>query len=605
MKRKLSKAVIAILCIAVIVVGVIGTVSKISNQKGKEYKVEDFHASAFGDNVFIFSPEDDPSVVQDVLNEIYEKQEANQFGEERYAVYFLPGEYDDSLEINVGFYTQVAGLGKLPTDTNIPGIICLARWLSDDESNHNACCNFWRSVENVKMTGNVTWAVSQATDMRRVMIDGSLYLHDNYGWCSGGFLADSVVTRMVDSGSQQQWLSRNNEYKCWMDDNWNIVFLGDVSEIKTLGTWPVKAYTTIEETPVVREKPFLAYDENQGYGVILPQYDMNRVGTSWNQDNKDNTFISLENFYIAHADVDDANTINEALEAGKHLLLTPGIYDLSSPIKVTNPDTIVLGMGLATLRATDGNECLVVSDVNGVSISGILFDAGPKASENLLVVGEDKNNEAGFEKFAPITLSDVFFRVGGTPTDEPSKVKACVTINSDNVIGDNLWVWRADHGDMVAWDQNVADNGIIINGDNVTMYALMVEHFEKYQTVWNGNNGTLYMYQSEVPYDVASQEEWMSHDGEMPGYASIYVADDVTDFEAQALGIYLYNRDRAVEMFTAMEVPNQDGVSVHNICTVMLNGYPGMDHIINDAGDAVTTIVDREIIIDYCNGTWK
>jgi hypothetical protein len=181
-------------------------------------------------------------------------------------------------------------------------------------------------------------------------------------------------------------------------------------------------------------------------------------------------------------------------------------------------------------------------------------------------------------------------------------VKCCATINSDHVIGDNFWVWRADHGDNVAWDENEAENGIIINGDDVTMYALMVEHFKQYQTIWNGNRGKVYMYQSEIPYDVPAQEVWVSHEGQKNGYASFYVDEAVDTFEAWGLGVYLYNRDAAVELDTAMEVPDREGVKVHNICTVMLTGYPGMNHIINESGDSVTYAGQRNVICEYENG---
>ena len=173
------------------------------------------------------------------------------------------------------------------------------------------------------------------------------------------------------------------------------------------------------------------------------------------------------------------------------------------------------------------------------------------------------------------------------------------------MVGDNLWVWRADHGDQVAWDKNVTKNGIIINGDDVTVYALMVEHFHEYQTIWNGENGKVYMYQSEIPYDVPNQSVWMSHDGEMEGYASFYVAEDVEQFEAWGLGVYLYNRDAMVVLNTAMEVPDREGVKVHHICTVMLNGYPGMRHVINDSGGDVSYAVEREIICEYEAGIIK
>ena len=559
----------------------------------------DFQNELFGENVYIFSTEDDPALVNEVLADLYEKQEENQFGKSRYAIYFMPGVYDESIEVNVGYYMQVAGLGVLPTDTRIESLQCTAEWLGDDPNNHNACCNFWRGVENIELGSNTMWAVSQATFMRRVQVDGALYLHDNYGWCSGGFLADTNTELMTDSGSQQQWLSRNCSWKTWMGENWNMVFVGTEEGENPRGTWPAIPYTTVETTEKIQEKPFLIYDEKNGYQVFVPEVRENAMGVSW-EDGAHGEAFPIADFYVAKAGVDTAETMNAALAEGKHLLLTPGIYEVSEPIRVVKEGTIVLGMGLATLESVDGGTCMETADVGGMIIAGVLFDAGEVMSENLLVVGNENDVIGDF-----ISMSDVFFRVGGTVTAKPTQSECCVTINSDNVIGDNLWVWRADHGDQVAWDKNVTKNGIIINGDNVTMYGLMVEHFHEYQTIWNGENGKVYMYQSEIPYDVPSQDVWMSHDGEMEGYASFYVAEDVQKFEAWGLGVYLYNRDMPVVLNTAIEVPDREGVKVHHICTVMLNGYPGMRHAINNCGGSVTYAVEREIICEYENGIVK
>ena len=613
----------------VLLVAIVGLSGCGMNRRQNE-KIIDFHNELLGENVYIFSPEDNPALVNEVLADLYEKQEENQFGQSRYAIYFIPGVYDESIEVNVGYYMQVAGLGILPTDTRIPSLQCTAEWLGDDPNNHNACCNFWRGVENIELGSNTMWAVSQATFMRRVQVDGAFYLHDNYGWCSGGFLADSNTELMTDSGSQQQWLSRNCSWKSWMGENWNMVFVGTEEGENPRGTWPAIPYTTVEATEKIQEKPFLIYDEQKGYQVFVPEVRENAMGVSWEDGAKGET-IPISEFYVAKAEVDTAETINAALQEGKHLLFTPGIYELMEPIRIKNEGTIVLGMGLATLQSANGNVCLETTDVSGIIIAGLLFDAGEVMSENLLVVGSDEvvdeisddvqsadKVESGGDRAAGkesdgemaevrnfVSLSDVFFRVGGTVTAKPTQSECCVTINSDNVIGDNLWVWRADHGDQVAWDKNVTKNGIIVNGDNVTMYGLMVEHFHEYQTIWNGENGKVYMYQSEIPYDVPSQDVWMSHDGEMEGYASFYVAEDVEQFEAWGLGVYLYNRDMPVVLNTAMEVPDREGVKVHHICTVMLNGYPGMRHIINSCGGSVSYAVEREIICEYEAGIIK
>lgn len=584
-----------VISVVVVVLAAAGTIMFLrgNTMSKSQYKINNFHNEIFGENVYIFSPEDNPEEVQQVLDDLWEQQETNQFGEERYSVLFLPGEYSDSIKVQVGYYMQVSGLGMLPTDTKVPALECSATWLGDD-SNHNATCNFWRGVENIEIGSNTMWAVSQATFMRRVNIDGALYLHDNYGWASGGFLADSNIEGMTESGSQQQWLSRNCEWALWMGDNWNMVFCGIDGEGAPKGTWPASAYTTVETTDEMQEKPFLVYEEEEGYGIFVPEVRENSVGVSWKEENN-GTFIPLEEFYVANPEMDNADTMNQKLKEGKHLLLTPGIYHLEEPLFVEQKDTIVLGMGLATLSAENGNTCMEVADQQGIKIAGVLFDAGEKESENLLVVG---NKEEKNQKEEPILLSDLFFRVGGAEP-EGAKVENCVEINSDDVIGDNFWVWRADHGDGIGWDINTAQNGIVINGDNVSMYALMVEHFQEYQTIWNGENGKTIFYQSEIPYDVPAQKEWMSHEGTVNGYASYKVGDTVKNHEAWGLGIYSYHRDAKVDLNCVMEVPEQENIKVHNICSVMITGNPGISHVINNEGKAANQPGERQIIREY------
>ena len=72
-------------------------------------------------------------------------------------------------------------------------------------------------------------------------------------------------------------------------------------------------------------------------------------------------------------------------------------------------------------------------------------------------------------------------------------------------MADQIWLWRADHGAGAAWATNPTKNGLVVNGENVTIYGLFNEHHEEYQTLWNGNGGRVYFYQSELPYDVPDQ----------------------------------------------------------------------------------------------------
>jgi len=549
-------------------------------------------SSVFGDNVFVFSPEDDITQVQEKVDSIYSIQETNQFGAERFAVLFMPGVYDTSLAVNVGYYTTVAGLGINPTETVIQKL-----WVNADWMHHNATCNFWRGAENFTVSEFCMWANSQAVSLRKMYFKDSIVLSDGEGWSSGGFIADTKIDGTIYSGSQQQYLSRNNSWYFWEGGVWNMVFAGINPNTIPTGGWPYAPYTKVEELETTQEKPYIVYDEEYGYGVFVPEERKNSQGISW-QEGSTGKFISLNKFYIAREGVDDSKTINAALAEGKHIMFTPGVYEIEETLKVENPDTIIYGFGLATLVSANGNVVMETADVDGIMMCGLIFEAGNTLSTSLLNIGTEKTDTD--HSANPTVLSDLYFRVGGS--SYVGMTEKCVEINTNNVMGDNFWVWRADHGSYVAWNSNIARNGIIINGDNVTMYGLFVEHFQQYQTIWNGNGGKLIFYQSEIPYDVPSQEVFMSHDGTVNGFASYKVGDDVTSHEAWGLGVYSYNRDAVIDINSGIEVPDIEGVKIHNAVTVVLNGNPGISHVINNSGNAVQRAGNTARIMEYENG---
>ena len=536
----------------------------------------------FGPNVIIFNPATPTATIQSTLNNIFELQsdvDASQFDTNRYAILFQPGTYAN-LDINMGYYMQVLGLGQTPDQVTINGML-----ESYGFNGGNATENFWMSAENLALVptnSNTTiiWAVSQGTSLRRVHVKGSLALSAG-GYSSGGFLADSRIDSTVSSGSQQQWLSRNDVWGNWSGQVWNMVFVG-VSNAPS-GTWPGTPFTVIANTPLVREKPYLSMDSNTNYFVIVPTLQTNTLGTTWATGPTPGVSIPIDQFYLAHAGVDNAASINEALSAGKNLIFTPGIYHLTNSILVTQPDTIILGLGFATLVSGAGTPAMVVSDVDGVKISGLIFDAGPVSSASLLQVGPA--NSPANHSADPICLYDVFMRVGGATS---GKTSSCLTINASDVLADNLWLWRADHGTGVGWTKNVCNNGLIVNGDRVTIYGLFVEHHEQYQTLWNGNWGRVYFYQSELPYDAPSQAAW-SHNG-VNGYASYKVADSVTSHQAYGLGIYGVFISSTTSCFNTIETPaTAQQVNVHDMINVYITGQGvgEMTHIINGTGGTV------------------
>lgn len=533
-------------------------------------------APDFGPNVRIFDPSMSQSAIQSQIDAIYSQQQFAQFGSGRFAIMFKPGTYN--VNIPVGFYTQVLGLGALPDQVHITNQVHSDPILPDN----NATQNFWRAVENFSVTppgGGMQWAVSQAVPFRRMHVrNNNLVLHLNGGWTSGGWISDSLIDFDVNSGSQQQWISRNTQWGSWTGHVWNMVFVGIPNNLPG-GTWPDTPNTFIGTTPISREKPFL-YLDGSNYAVYVPALRTNTAGITWASGQTPGTSIPIDQFHVARAGVDTAATVNAALAQGKNLLFTPGIYGLNDTIRITRPDTVVLGIGLATLRADNGVVAMSVADVDGVKLAGLLFDAGAVNSPVLLEVGPPGSSASHSSN--PTSLHDVFARVGGAG---PGKATVCLRINSSHVVVDHTWLWRADHGSGVGWDINTARNGLVVNGANVTMYGLFVEHFQQYQVIWNGQGGRVYFYQSEIPYDPPNQNAWRSGAG-VDGWASYKVSNSVTSHEAWGLGVYSVFTFPDVYLSRSIEVPVNSSVRFHHMTTVNLTVNGGIDRVINDTGDA-------------------
>ncbi|HET7505779.1 MAG TPA: sialidase [Kofleriaceae bacterium] len=533
-------------------------------------------APNFGPNVIIFDPSMATSTIQGQINSIYSQQQNSQFGTGRFALLFKQGTYN--VDVPVGYYTQVLGVGALPDQVNITNQVHSDPVLA----NNSALVNFWRGVENFSVTppgGGMLWAVSQAVPFRRMHVrNNNLVLHLNGGFASGGWISDSRIDFDVGSGSQQQWISRNAQWGSWTGHVWNMVFLGIPNNLPG-GTWPDTPNTFVSPTPISREKPFLTFD-GTSYAVFVPSLRTSTTGITWAAGQTPGTSVPISQFYIARAGTDTAATINAQLAAGKHLLLTPGIYPLSDTIRVNNPNTIVLGLGFATLRPDNGVIAMSVADVDGVKLAGLLFDAGSVSSPVLLQVGPPGSSASHAAN--PTSLHDVFARVGGAAV---GKAVVSLQINSSDVLVDHTWLWRADHGTGVGWTSNTAQNGLVVNGANVTIYGLFVEHYQQFQVLWNGNGGRVVFYQSEIPYDPPDQASWRSAAG-VNGWASYKVADSVTSHEAWGLGIYSVFTNPNVFLTRAIEVPRTTNVKFHHMITVNLTNNGGISNVIDDQGGA-------------------
>ncbi|MFI9779978.1 coagulation factor 5/8 type domain-containing protein [Streptomyces sp. NPDC051956] len=528
-----------------------------------------------GPNVIVFDPS--TTGIQAKLDEIFKQQESAQFGSGRYAFLFKPGTYN-GLNAQLGFYTSIAGLGLSPDDTAINGDVTVdAGWF-----NGNATQNFWRSAENLALTpvnGTNRWAVAQAAPFRRMHVRGGLNLApDGYGWASGGYIADSRIDGTVGPYSQQQWYTRDSSVGGWTNAVWNMVFSG--VEGAPAQSFPDPPYTTLNTTPVSREKPFL-YLDGADYKVFLPEKRTDARGTTWGSGTPRGTSLALTQFYVAKPGV-TAATLNAALDQGLNLLLTPGIYHLDAAIEVNRANAVVLGLGYATLIPDNGVTAVKVADVDGVRLAGFLIDAGAVNSQTLLEVGP--SGASADHSANPITVQDVFVRIGGAG---PGKATTSIVVNSRHTIIDHTWVWRADHGDGVGWETNRADYGVRVNGDDVLATGLFVEHFNKYDVYWAGQRGRTIFFQNEKAYDAPNQAA--VQDGNVKGFAAYKVADSVSTHEGWGLGSYCnYTADNTIRQDHGFAAPNTSGVKFHDLLVVSLGGQGQYEHVINDIGGATS-----------------
>jgi hypothetical protein len=554
-----------------------------------------------GPNVYVFTPAMPLSQIQSVVNSIASQQIPNQFGTQRYALLFEPGTYGtaaDPLNFQVGYYTQVAGLGATPGDVVINGSVDVYNQC-DSTGNCIALDNFWRSLSNLTIDVNTPnfgcyngefWAVSQAAPMRRVEVNGPMTLMDyctGPSFASGGFIADSDITGgSIVSGSQQQFLVRNTDIDGWSNGVWNQVFAGDPGAPATNFTAAGGQYTTLATSPVTQEEPFLYQDSQGSFRVFVPAVQHNSAGPAWGSGSEAGSSVPISKFFVATPSTSVA-AIDIALALGKDLILTPGVYNLNAPILVTRPNTIVLGLGLATLIPQHGTAAMIVSSVPGTKVSGLIFDAGPMRSPVLLQVGLVPG-DLGSSASDPTLIQDVFFRIGGA---EAGSATDSLVVNSSNTILDDIWAWRADHGAGVGWTSNVGDHGLIVNGNNVTAYGLFVEHFEQTEVIWRGQGGTDIFLQNEMPYDPPSQAAWMQN-ATTDGYPAFQVAPGVKTFEGYGMGSYSFF-DLGIPIFAteAFQVPDTPGVQLHDLLTIFLNattGSGGINSVINGVGGSST-----------------
>lgn len=509
--------------------------------------------------------------------------------------------------IELGFYSHLGGLGKVPSDVKL-GSIFTRPHLSGGA---NATCTFWRSVENVAVMRDFAWTVSQSTSARRMLIEStSKYISDvgntNF-WGSGGFIADANYTSSRPNwGGQQQWYTRNAVFPAGsgaMGGSYNMVWQGCVNPPKA-----DDANSPIPATPIIREKPFLFIDKDGEYKVFVPAWQKDRVGVSWSSTDMGKGKIQdlLTGWYVAK-EGDTEVEINTALKAGKNIFFTPGHYALNAPIQVNRKDAILLGAGIATvtLEPTEKNTwgCIYADDKDGIIISGLLMDSFNSTIYQVRIGAEGANADHSAD---PILLTDITCRVGGVQSKN-IQIHTSMQINSNNVVGDHFWLWRADHGSQhggsLRWVRDRCKNGLIVAGDDVTLYGLFVEHYQEYEVLWLGERGRTYFLQNEPPYDAPNQASWSSQGGRVDGYAAFKVANTVKEHRSIGMGSYavLTGTDGNVNKKNGFEVPNSPNVKLEKMCITRFAGSGNIQNVINGIGGSTATGVKRVAL--YNNGT--
>jgi hypothetical protein len=485
--------------------------------------------------------------------DLYNKTRQAQWSEDRHAILLKSGAYPDA-EIGVGYYTSVMGVGIHREDVTVKSVYANDLYPNGDQG--GATQNFWRSVEGLTVTTDATmWATSQACPMRRMVFEGSLRLADIHetSYSSGGFIADTHIKGDVTCASQQQFFFRNTEFGSNVDCGGltNGAYVGTVNEDQQN---PHMSH--FEEVERMAGKPFLVEEAGQWY-IAVPNYQTSSSGTS---DDADVVRIPMSDVVVAK-DGDSAACINDAIQGKSALLLTPGFYDLEQAIRVSAPNFVVLGIGFPTLVATGGSGLIVEEGATEARVAGILIDAG-------IPVGEAEAPALLQWKGTGGVLSDIFTRVGAFQYQRGSKESCMATqtdahlqLDGDGLLVDNTWIWHADHDDCSPnWPEVKSDNctsgyGLLVQGSDITVFDLKVEHVYKDHVYWKGENGKMIFLQEELPYHYLS----FGSDGNV-GYR---VDPAVTTHDAHALGVYIVGVCGNMTNVTAISAP--ETASLHNM----------------------------------------
>ena len=537
-------------------------------------------SNPFGPNVTIFDASESVSTINAALSAHYTS--AN------HEFFFLPGSYGDAsatpttattsntIDAQVASGSVVAGLGASPCDVVINGNLgiyndSLAIRPSQLE---NLTIN---PIESGDPADTMTWSTSQEATWRRVNLLGNLLeaaLPYTTGLClnacapfpgsgingsgavENGFeIANSNITGdVIDTNGQ------NTAGVSGQDGNSDpyiqgshiggaqgfgsdTMFAGDTGSVPATNfgpathSRPAGSNVNVKFLPEVRESPFVYYRNGQFY-VFDPRAQFARRGYDWRVGRFAGTSLPLSDFYLANSTTDTAATINAALATGEDVLLEPGAYSVSAPLTVPNANEVILGLGEATVTASTNTSTIVVNDaargtiLAGFSANGLAFNAttntGPYAAEQIEI---GNTPHASGSLTDPTTLSDVS-TISNSTTDE--------LINQNDVLLNQAEIQSNNNGGngytTTNWPaESSGDYGVIVNGNDVTLEGIWLEHFKMTEATWNGDGGQVIFLENElpltIPYSAAGVQPsfWMEN-SRFDGYPSLAVSPSVTSF---------------------------------------------------------------------------
>jgi len=137
---------------------------------------------------------------------------------------------------------------------------------------------------------------------------------------------------------------------------------------------------------------------------------------------------------------------------------------------------------------------------------------------------------------------------------------------------------------------NQAATGLFVTGNNVTAYGLAVEHYQKNEVIWSGQNGTDIFFQNELPYDPLSQAAWMATPTQ-DGYPAFLVSPNVTSFRGYGMASYVVFIQTTATLFDAeaLQAPTTAQVQFQDMVAVWLGGTGGDQSIIDGTGGPCTS----------------